>query len=343
VARILVVAPAWVGDMVMAQSLVAKLKRGDASSIIDLVAPRGTAPLGERMPGVSETRSIAVVRGRFDMAKRLSFGRSLRNVGYDRAIVLPSSWKSALVPWAANIAQRTGYVGELRYGLLNDARRLDRKRLPRTVDRFVALAAKADEPPSPAVRPVLAYDAARARALAAALKLSTAAPIIALCPGAEFGPSKRWPAAHFSALAARLARHGYAIWLHGSPKEAALCEEIRTLTARRDKDAVVASLAGRSTLVDAIDLLSLATAVVSNDSGLMHVAAAIGRPLVALYGPTNIAANPPLTDAVAILERTLPCRPCWQPVCPLRHHDCLNLIRAEEVAEQTLAQVAAAA
>jgi len=173
------------------------------------------------------------------------------------------------------------------------------------------------------------------------LGLAMTRPVIALCPGAEYGPAKQWPSSHFAALADRLADAGYATWIIGSPKEAPLGETIAALAAARNHAATPVNLAGRTTLTEALDLLSIATAVVTNDSGLMHVAAALGRPLVALYGSTTPDMTPPLGARVRILERTLACRPCFKRTCPLGHLDCLNLIPAGEVADAVLALAAA--
>jgi heptosyltransferase-2 len=334
---VLVVAPAWVGDMVMAQSLVAELKRRAPADAVDLLAPPYTAALGERMPGVRHTVTFGTAHGRFDLLKRVRTGHDLRAGGYSLAIVLPGSLKSAIAPFTAGIPRRRGYVGEWRYGLLNEARRLDKRKLRRTVDRFVALAADAKEPLPAITPPVLAHDPEQARVLAARLGLSHERPVVALCPGAEYGPAKQWPAGHFAALADRLARAGFATWIFGSAKEAALGDTIATLAAAHNQDAVPINLAGRTTLLEAVDLLSLAAAVATNDSGLMHVAAALGRPLVALYGSSTPAMTPPLGSSVKIIERTLPCRPCFKRTCPLGHLDCLSLIPAAEVADAVVA------
>lgn len=337
--RVLIVAPAWIGDMVMAQSLVAALQRREPGTIVDLLAPAWTAPLGERLPGIGKMLRIETVHGRLDLKKRWRFGDELKAEGYGLAIVLPSSFKSALVPFAAGIPRRRGYVGEWRYGVLNDIRRLDKVRTPRTVDQFVALAAARDEAPPETVAPVVRADPERARALVHKLGLDRdARPVVALCPGAEFGPSKQWPAAHFAALAAILDSEGYQTWLLGSPNDTATGETIRTLASERNGQAAPVNLAGKTNLLQAIDLLSFTAGVIANDSGLMHISAALGRPVVALYGSTTSEINPPLGRDARVLERTLPCRPCFQRVCPLGHHDCMNLIRPAEVAA-TLAEL----
>ena len=341
--RILIVGPSWVGDMVMTQSLVAVIKRGEPGAVIDLLAPPWSAPIGARMPGVERTLVLDTAHRRFDLLKRLRFGHRLRRENYDRAIVLPNSWKSALVPWAARIGRRTGYLGEMRYGLLNDARTLDKRALARTVDRFVSLAGEPDKAPTGAPFPILISDRLKGRVIAEKFGLPMDGKVVALCPGAEYGPAKQWPAPHFAALADILFRQGFRTFLIGSRKDIPISETIRELVAARNKDAVPANLSGVTNLVEAIDLLALTAGVVTNDSGLMHVAAAVNRPVVALYGSIPSATNPPLGKRIAILERSLPCRPCFKRICPLGHLDCLNLISASEVAESLAAQLAAAA
>jgi len=341
--RILIVGPSWVGDMVMAQSLVAALRQREPEAVIDLIVPPWSAPIGTRMPGVARTLVLDIPHRRFAPLKRLKFGAGLRSEGYDRAIVLPNSWKSAIVPWAARIPRRTGYVGEMRYGLLNDARNLDKTALVRTVDRFAGLAGEAGETPTDAPFPVLTSDRLKGWVVAEKFGLPADGKIVALCPGAEYGPAKQWPAPHFAALADLLHRRGFRTFLIGSRRDIPIAEAIRSLVAERNPAAVPANLCGVTNLVEAIDVFAVTAGVVSNDSGLMHVAAAVGRPVVALYGSIPSAANPPLGKRIAILERTLPCRPCFKRVCPLGHLDCLNLIPAAEVAESLAAQLEPAA
>jgi heptosyltransferase-2 len=283
------------------------------------------------MAGVAATHEFAAVHGRLDLIKRIRFGVGLRPDSYDLAIVLPNSFKSAIAPLVAGIAQRRGYLGELRYGLLNDARRLDKTALPRTIDRFVALADDGSGSPPTVTPPILRHDADAARAIVERHGLAgETRPVIALCPGAEYGPAKQWPASHFAALAGKLAERGFACWIFGSDKDKPIGETIVRLAATQA--AAPTNLCGTTGLLEALDLMSTTTAVVSNDSGLMHVAAAIGRPLVALYGSSTPAMTPPLGKTVRIIERELSCRPCFKRECPLGHLDCLNLIGATEVA-----------
>ncbi len=334
--RVLIVAPAWIGDMVMAQSLVAALKAADPDGAVDLVAPPWTAPLGERMPGVRASLPFASAHGRLDFVERLRFGAGLKGQ-YDEAIVLPRSLKSALIPFAAGIPRRRGYLGEMRYGLLTEPRKLDKAALPRTIDQFTALAGPADAPP-PATRPVLTADPAAAQALAGRVNLFLAAPSdgprppIALCPGAEYGPAKQWPAEHFVAIGRRLAEEGHDLWIFGSPKEQALGEAI---AAGIGPEAI--NLAGHMALLESVDLLSLCAGAVSNDSGLMHVAAALGLPVVGIYGSTSPGHTPPMGEKAVVAEIELSCRPCFQRTCPLGHLNCLNQLTPAFALERLVA------
>jgi heptosyltransferase-2 len=328
--KIIIVVPNWVGDTVLVQSLVAELRAADPTSIIHLLAPPWTAPLGERMDGVAHTRVFIGHHGRLSFWKRVKEGISLRGFGYDLAIVLPNSLKAAIAPFFAGIPLRRGYVGEWRYGLLNDVRSRHTGPLVRTVDRFVALAHDEGRSGIRTSHPRLQHAPGLAHAAALRLGLSLAQPVIALCPGAEYGPSKQWPASHFAELARLLSRRGLAVWLFGSAKDRRIATDIERMTS--DLPTAPANLCGATTLLEALDLLGLSSGVVSNDSGLMHVAAAIGRPVVALFGSTSPTETPPLTRKARVLERSLPCRPCFERTCSLQHGNCLRSITPQEVA-----------
>lgn len=314
--------------MVMAQVLFSALRQDHPHCRIDVLAPEWTAPLLARMPEVTRPVAMPIGHGRFAMAERRRLGLALRAEHYDRAIVLPGSWKSALVPYFAKIPQRTGYVGELRWGLLNDARRLDKSSLPRTVDRFVALGlAPHAAMPLRDARPRLCPDAANGAAAMARLGLaSDGGPLLALCPGAEYGPAKQWPAAHFASVARWWEVRGGRVWLFGSSQDAPMGAEI----AQRS-GAVCIDLCGRTTLAEAVDLLALAAVVVSNDSGLMHVAAALDKPVVALYGSSDPRVTPPLHPAAQVLRIELPCAPCFARTCRYGHTRCLTALAPEQV------------
>lgn len=313
--------------MVMAQSLFITLKKKYPDCSIDVMAPVWSLPLLQRMPEVSQAIALPFARGQFDLFGRIRLGRSLRANRYDQAILLPNSWKSALIPFFAGIPRRTGYVGEMRWGFLNDVRRLDKQRLTMTVQRFVGLAYDSvDDPVSDYPFPRLTIDPAQRHAVIDQFALAGDGQILALCPGAEYGPAKRWPAEHFASVARTLYRRGWRVWLFGSNNDRAITEEINALTG-----GICLDLAGRTSLAEAIDALSLADAVVSNDSGLMHVAAALDKPVVAMYGSSDPGFTPPLHAAAKIISLNLECSPCFKRECPLGHTRCLVDIAPERV------------
>ena len=299
--------------MVMAHTLVPGLaERGD----VHFLAPPNTAPLATRMDGVAAVHEIRARHGVLGLGERHAVGKRLRRCRFDQAIVLPGSFKSALAPLFAGIPKRTGWRGEFRYGVLNDVRKPNAQRWPRLVDRFATLA---DVAPA---RPRLRADGKARQRLLAKHRLTTERPVVALCPGADYGPAKRWPAEHFAALAERCAEAGAEVWVLGGPRDAGSI--LSTSTSAVD-------LAGRTSLLDAVDLLSAASAVVANDSGLMHVAAALDVPVVAVYGSSSPRFTPPLSDRAVVMQRELDCRPCFRRECPLGHTDCLHGIAPAQV------------
>lgn len=327
-AGILVIGPSWVGDMILAQSLFKVLRQRHPHAPIDVAAPVWTLPLLERMPEVRRAIALPFRHGRLDLLQRVRIGRELRRGGYVQAILLPNTFKSALVPFFAHIPRRTGFLGEMRHGLLNDIRRLDVARLPMTVQRFVALGLDPDEAlpdhlPQP--RLVASVEGA-AQALKKLALPFPERPVLGLCPGAEYGPAKRWPASHFAAVAEWALARGWQVWLFGSGKDAEITARIDQLTKNRCLD-----LGGRTTLGEAIDLMALTTAVVSNDSGLMHLAAALDKPLVAIFGSSDPEHTPPMDDDAHILYLGLECSPCFARECPLGHSYCLTEISVQQV------------
>jgi heptosyltransferase-2 len=325
---VLVVGPSWIGDMVMAQSLFISLQRRYAGIAIDAVAPGWSRGVVGRMPQVRESIEVPVEHGELGLAVRRSVGRRLRSKSYDRAIVLPRSLKSALVPFFAGIPVRTGYRGELRYGLINDMRLLDRSVLKQTVQQFVALGQPAGEPlPPHTPRPRLVVDELRRVRLLEELGLGDAGrPVVALVPGARYGPSKRWPPEHYGDLAARLVERGRQVWIFGSKADGEAAQAIRWKSGGKAVD-----LTGRTRLEDVVDLFSIVQTVVTNDTGLMHVASAVGARVVAIYGSTSPECTPPLTDLAEVLYLGLECSPCGERRCPLTHYRCVRDIRPADV------------
>lgn len=323
--RVLVVGPSWVGDMVMAHSLFRALKQHQPEAQIDVLAPGWSLPLLARMPDVRAGLDMPLKHGEIGLGTRWRLGRSLRGQ-YDQAIVLPGSLKSALLPFFAGIKQRTAFLGEQRYGLINDVRALDKEVLPMTVQRFVALGqAATDAQPPHILPPRLRVDAENQQRLVHVLGLRLGKPAVALMPGAEYGPAKQWPLEHFASLARELVAQGKQVWVLGSNKDHAAGETIVQHAAG------VVNLCGRTQLVDVIDLLALCEAAVSNDSGLMHIAAALDIPTVALYGSSTPVHTPPLSDKAQVIYLGLECSPCFRRVCPLGHTCCLVDIGPERV------------
>ena len=325
--RILVVGPSWIGDTILAQPLFKLLHARHEPLALDVLAPPWTVPLIARMPEVRRAFGNRVRHGELGLAQQWSTARQLAREGYDQAIVLPNSFKSALVPWLAGISARTGYLGELRYGLLNDVRRVDKERHPQIAQRYAALALDCGESLDAALpAPALRVDEPQRRATLARLGLDSDRPAAALCPGAEYGPAKRWPARHYAVLAQRLSALGHAVWLVGSASDAATGAEIARLAPGATRN-----LCGRTTLGEAVDVIASTRLVVSNDSGLMHVAAALGKPLVALYGSSSPAYTPPLSPRARILKLDLPCSPCFERECPLGHFKCMVELTPDRV------------
>lgn len=267
--------------------------------------------------------------GRLALGVRRHLGRQLAAKHYQHAIVLPGSFKSALVPWWAGIPRRTGYLGELRYGLINDLRKVDARRR-RTVERYVALGLKPGETfPAQFPLPSLREDSAAIAATLDHFALRAAGrPILALCPGAAYGPAKRWPAQYFGLVAQRMLRRGWWVWVLGSQAERKVAEAV---CATAGSGCV--NLAGKTTLAQIINLLARADEVLTNDSGLMHVAAALSRPLIAIYGSSDPAATPPLSPLARIARLGLKCSPCFARECPLGHTRCLLDLQPQRVIE----------
>ncbi|MCA3997417.1 MULTISPECIES: ADP-heptose--LPS heptosyltransferase RfaF [Serratia] len=305
--KILVIGPSWVGDMMMSQSLYRTLKAEYPSAEIDVIAPAWCRPLLARMPEVNQALAMPLGHGALGLGERRRLGRALRANRYDRAYVLPNSFKSALVPFFADIPQRTGWRGEMRYGLLNDVRVLDKAAFPLMVQRYVALAydkgriQRANDLPQPLLWPQLQVSDEEIADTTAAFNLTGSRPIVGFCPGAEFGPAKRWPHYHYAALAQRLIESGYQIALFGSAKDHEAGEQIRAALQEDARDFCL-NLAGKTQLEQAVILIAACRAVVSNDSGLMHVAAALNKPLIALYGPSSPDFTPPLSDKARVIR-----------------------------------------
>lgn len=332
---IFVVGPSWVGDMVMAQSLFKVLRQNYPHAQIDVLAPAWSRPILEAMPEVRAAIDMPVGHGKFQWSVRKALAQQIRAKNYDWAIVLPNSFKSALIPWWAGISKRTGWTGEMRVGLLND-RRSNKKAWGLMVERYVALAyspkelraiTKLDCPPPGLVPHPDWITQAREK-----FGITQQEKVLALCPGAEFGRAKKWPERHYAAVARTHIEQGGEVWLFGSANDRASCEQIAAgLPATK-----VRILAGQTSLQEAVALMSCVDQVVSNDSGLMHVAAALERPLVALYGSTSPKYTPPLNRQREIIQASISCSPCFKRECPYGHYKCLEEMEPVRVVEALL-------
>lgn len=298
----------------MAQPLLARLREKLPGIRIDVVAPPWVAAVARRMPEVHEVIEAPFEHGRLQLRSRWRLGRSLAARRYDHAIVLPNSWKSALVPYFADVPLRSGYVGEARYGLLNLLYRNGASKERSMPLHYAALSeAPGQAPPEPLPPPRLEVDAPEIRR--AQERFGIAPPYAVLCPGAEYGPAKRWP--FFKELSGTL------------PIDAVL------LGSASDADTASGipgkNLVGKTTLDEAIALIAGASYVVTNDSGLMHVAAALGRPQVALFGSSSPLHTPPLSGAARVLWLKIECSPCFARECPLGHFRCMRELTVDKV------------
>jgi len=319
--------------MVMAQSLFKALIAKQSAAEISVLAPATTYPLLERMPEVKQGIVSPIAHGQLNLKAHRDMGKSLRGQ-FDQAIILPGSLKSALIPWFAKVPKRTAWKGEMRYGLINDMRQLDKTALPLMVDQFLALGVDRLDSAMAHSQPSLQIDQDNIDKLCEQFSLTRQRPVLSFCPGAEYGPAKQWPAEHFANLAKKRISEGWQVWIFGGPKDVEIAKNITQLSGSSH----CINLAGKTKLLDAIDLLSQSDVVVSNDSGLMHVSASLSKKLVVLYGSSTPMFTPPLSDTAEALSLNLECSPCFKRQCPLGHLDCLKKLTPQQV-DHTLAKL----
>lgn len=330
------IGPAWVGDMVMAQALYKALSAHSNSAEIHVVAPAWSRPLLERMPEITQVHELDVAHGEFGLKKRYQLGTSLRSELFTQALILPRSYKSALLPVFASIPRRVGELGEFRYGLINTVLASNKdKHIPTVCNylRYAQVDVELAQVKSDYV-PALTVDAENQTKVLKAHGLTQQAPLIACMVGAEYGPSKQWPPEHFASLINMLHEQGLEVCILGSHKDAVVGNEIEKLCQRP-----VANLCGKTSLLDVVDILASCSAAVSNDSGLMHIAAAVDVPVVAMYGATTPSYTPPLHDKAKAFYMKLECSPCWQRTCQYEHYRCLKDIVPEQVFTAVLDRV----
>ncbi len=320
--------------MVMSQCLYIELKKLHPNCIIDVMAPGWCKSVLERMSEVNKAIEMPLGHGDFNFFARYQLGKVLRDDNYDHAYILPNSAKSAFIPFFAGIPNRTGWKGEMRYGLLNDLRN-NKKSFNLMIERYIALA-------HPAIKmtgsgaltdmpyPALTVEQQNQQQALIRFNIDTTRTSIALCPGAAYGSAKCWPIDHYASVAKKLIETGCNILLFGSANEKALTDQIEQALSIESQQHCH-NLAGKTSLTDVIDLLASCSTVVGNDSGLMHVAAAVKCNVVALYGPTTPNYTPPLTDKKIILHTDISCRPCFKRECPLKHNKCMTEISSQQV------------
>jgi heptosyltransferase II len=328
--RTLVISPNWIGDAVMAQPLLRMLKQQHPERPIDVLAPPQVVPVWRRIQEADDILVTPFRHRALQLGERLKYARILKGRGYGDAYVLPNTLKYALIPWLAGIPQRVGYKGEMRYGMVNVMHHDDSP--PRSMVPFYAALARDPEVPlGKLVRPYLVVGGEESEQAGRRLGVDLHRPLVVFAPGAEFGIAKRWPPAHYGALVGRVVQAvpGVQIALLGSPNDRDTCDQV--LQHAGPAGAAVLNLAGQTSLDDAIVLVARARVVVSNDSGLLHIASALNRPVVALYGSTNPDYAPPLSDNARIISLRLACSPCRQRECPLGHHDCMNKMSVDRV------------
>lgn len=341
--KTLIIGPSWVGDMMMSQSLYRTLKQLNPNNEIDVMAPAWCRALLTKMPEINQSIAMPLGHGEFELAKRFKLGKSLRDSHYDQAIVLPNSLKSALIPFFAKIPKRTGWKGEMRYGLLNDMRKLDKQAFPLMVQRYIALAYpkqqihSAEELPQPLLWPKLNVDQNEVIESLVTFNIPQDTPLIGFCPGAEFGPAKRWPDYHYAVLADMLVKQHAKILIFGSVKDRQVGEQIIAHMTYKDQ---CINLAGETKLEQAVSLIRACEAIVTNDSGLMHVAAALDRPLVALYGPSSPEFTPPLSNKAKVIRLITGYHRVRQGEAEQGYHQSLIDIKPDNVFETLMKLIA---
>ena len=302
--KILVVGPSWVGDSVMAQTLYKRIKKELPSSQIDVMSPHWSLSLLERMPEVCKKIVSPFSHGETKLFERYKLGQGLKKENYDRAIILTNSLKSSLIPYFARIGVRTGWLGEFRYGLINDIRSSKKLKKSLMVEKFAALSlCEENYSIENLTFPELEINFANQRNFLEEFSIDYSKNTMAICPGAEFGPSKRWPAEYYAEIAKFYVNEGWNVLCIGSKNDEDIGMGIGSLNNLRSNKSFI-NLIGKTSLQDAIDILAFTEKVVTNDSGLMHIAAAVKTPLVALYGPSSPEYTPPLISKKKILRKT---------------------------------------
>ncbi|MEY3745869.1 MAG: ADP-heptose:LPS heptosyltransferase [Pseudomonadota bacterium] len=326
--KILIIGPSWLGDMVIAQKLFKTIKDIYPNSKLHVASPTWTIPLVSRMPEVDQSISLPFSHGELNISKRYQIAKVLRSEGYAQAIVLTNSFKSALIPFFAGIPKRTGFLGEMRFALINDCIKKDSS-LYRTVDQFLALAPKSKNTKVNLSTSLISKPSQGKRILAG--KLSRFKKVLGIAPGAEYGESKRWPIEYFADVANEAIQNGWEVLSLGSTND----QDLGRILDRLTKNKVI-NLIGKTKLEEVIDVMSLCQSFLSNDSGLMHVAASLNIKQVAIFGSSDPKKTPPLSRHAKLAYLDLSCSPCFERVCPLQHTNCLKNIKPSEIIKKLI-------
>ena len=320
--KLLIIPQNWLGDIVMSQTLLKKVKSESPNTKIDILVSSTFKGLAERMPEISKAVILDCGHKKLGLLKRFNLARQIKG-NYDQSIVLSRSIKSALIPYLAKIPIRTGELGESRYILINDLKKFTKEDRRKTALRYVSMFSKKEEVLDEKYYPSLKSDPENIKILSEKYKLNLDKKIIIFAPGAAFGPSKMWPAEKFKELGKKLNKDFFILIL-GSNKEKNIGNKIIT-----NKNMI--NLCGKTTITDAVDLMHASEFCVSNDSGLMHLASATNTKSISIYGATSPKLTPPLTSNKEIHYRGISCSPCFEKKCKYGHYNCLLEIQVDDV------------
>ena len=331
--KFLIVGPSWVGDAVMAQTLYKLIKDCNEDSKIAVLSPNWSAPILGRMEEVSRSIISPFNHGELMIKARYDFGKQLREEGYERAIIMTNSFKSSLIPFFAKIPVRTGWLGEMRFGLINDLRSKEKSNYPLMIEQFAKLSTNPIQDLNKSLPyPSLMIDSHNLKEQLINIGIDAEKPSIAICPGAEFGPAKKWPSNYYAEVCNEYLSQNWNVLVFGSQNDEIAGNNIQQ---KIDKglSGYFFNLIGKTSLIDAIDLLSFCKKAVTNDSGLMHIAAAVNTPLVAIYGPSSPQFTPPLIDNHVLLRKSKGFEKTREGSKEHGYHESLIAIKPSEVLE----------
>ena len=334
--KILIVAPSWVGDSVMAQSLYKIIKGSNSENKIDVLAPQWSLGILNRMDEVENLICSPFGHGEVRIKDRIKFGRSLREKSYTQAIILTNSLKSSFVPFFSNIPRRTGWLGEMRFGFINDIRRVNKDKNKLMIEKFACLSGDAlDKQDYKIPLPSLRVDSLNLLKLSENFGFDEHNKTLTICPGAEFGPSKRWPANYFAEVIRDYLSKNWQVFILGSKNDIVISKTIEDQVPKNDRE-LLFNFTGLTKIEEAIDLLSVSDLVLTNDSGLMHIAAAVDVKLLALYGPTSPKFTPPLSKKAKIIQKIEGLEKTRKGRLEEGYHPSLSMIHPSEVLESLL-------